>query len=111
EAPPTKAKCLVGRSCPVVLQLIGKGDVKKSAFQLDDTKQLRLVAYNFDEKSERGKLDIEGAACDTSLIDMESGARVERMLKVNELGNVTVRLNLGSAGHAIVSAKVIKDQP
>ena len=48
--PPAKAKWLDGKACPVVLQLLGKGDAAQSAFVIDDEKQLKLVAYNFGEK-------------------------------------------------------------
>ena len=59
--PPAKPKWVEGKASPVVLQLLGKGDFKQSAFQLDETNELKLVAYNFGDKPARGKLSIEGA--------------------------------------------------
>ncbi len=59
--PPAKAKWLDGKASSVVLQLIGKGDLKQSAFQLDETNELRLVAYNFGDKPAHGKLSVAGA--------------------------------------------------
>ena len=59
--PPALAPWQAGKACPVVLQLIGKGDTNQSAFQLDDSQQLRLVAYNFGKVKTRGALSLEGA--------------------------------------------------
>ena len=64
----------------MVLQLIGKGDAGQSAFRLDETNELRLVAYNFGEKAARGKLSVEGAASGTGEIEIGPGGREERTI-------------------------------
>jgi hypothetical protein len=106
QAPPTKAKWLEGKSCPVVLQLIGKGDTNESAFRLDQSKQLQLVAYNFGDKPVRGQLQIDGASSISGKIEIAPGARENRTIKAKGDGIVTARINLCDAGHAIVSARV-----
>jgi hypothetical protein len=111
DPPPAKAKSLVGDACPVVLQLIGEGDVKQSAFRLDKTKSLRLVAYNFGAKAARGKLSVEGATGAPGEIEIAPGGREERTIEANGPGKVNVRLDLGDAGHAIVSAGVAAPAP
>jgi hypothetical protein len=109
ESPPAKAEWLAGKACPVVLQLLGKGDDKQSAFQLDNTQSLRLVAYNFGEKEARGKFSIDGASGGKSEIKIDPGGREEQSIKSDGSSNVTVRLDLSDAGRAIVSARV--EQP
>jgi hypothetical protein len=52
--PPEKPKWVDGKACPVVLQLLGKTEFKQSAFQLDGTNELKLVAYSFGDKPVRG---------------------------------------------------------
>ncbi len=110
-APPAKAKWLAGMACPVVLQLIGKGDEKKSAFQLDKTNELRLVAYNFGEKEARGKLNVEGATAAKTEIDLAPGVREEQTIKTDGAKTVTAKLDLDDFGHAIVSARTISSPP
>lgn len=111
EPPPAKAEWESGEASTVVLQLIGQGDVDRSAFQLDGTKQLRLVAYNFGEKVAKGKLTVEGATVEGGDLDIAPGARVERVIRVEKPGQVTVRAVMGEAGHAIVSARVVETVP
>ncbi len=106
ESPPAKSKWLDGQACPVVLQLIGKGDEKQSAFQLDDSRQLRLIAYNFGDKTAQGNLEILGAKCTETQIEIVPGGREELTLTVDGERNVTAKLDLASVGHAIVSANV-----
>ena len=109
--PPAQAKWRTGTPCPVVLQLIGKGDVKQSAFQLDTTKELRLVAYNFGEKAARGKLNVEGATGGPADIEIAPGAREEWTLQADGQENVTVRYEGGEIGQAVVSGRVTKSAP
>ncbi len=108
KPPPPKAKWLAGKACPVVLQLVGKTDFKQSAFQLDDQRQLQLVAYNFGSRSAHGILKLEGAILDANEIEIAPGSRVERRITANGSDQVTARLDLGELGHAIVSARVRK---
>ena len=110
EPPPAKPKWVEGKPSSVVLQLLGKGDFKQSAFQLDETNELKLVAYNFDDKPAHGKLNIEGATAAKSEIELAPGAREEQTLKTNGKGKVTAKLDLGDAGHAIVTANLLKAQ-
>jgi hypothetical protein len=107
EAAPTKPKWKSGMPNPVVLQLIGKSDWKRSAFQLDESKELRLVAYNFGEKSASGRLTLEGASGAPPYLELDSGDRVEHTIQVNGPGTVTARLELGIDAHALVSARTI----
>lgn len=111
EPAPTKAEWRAGKASPVVLQLLGKGDEKQSAFLLDETMQLRLVAYNFGEKAARGSLHVEGATGATDEIEIAASGREERTIKVHVPGKVTARLELGEAGQAIVSARVMTAAP
>jgi hypothetical protein len=107
---PTKPKWQPGKACPVVLQLIGKGDWKQSAFQLDDSKELRLVVYNFGKRTARGPINIEGATeapGATTVIEIPAGERVERTLTANGTDNVTAKLPLGDMGTAVVSARIV----
>jgi hypothetical protein len=110
EPPPPKAKWLPGKACPVVLQLVGKGDMNKSAFQLGNSNELRLVAYNFGTKPVRGELDIEGATIEKMHIEMDPASRNVRTLSVNDRAHVTARLKLDDGERAIVSARIFGAQ-
>lgn len=105
ESPPAKPEWRAGEACPVVLQLVGDADFKQSAFRLDKSNELRLVAYNFGDRQARGKLRIEGATGQSAEVTIEPGGKAEQLLQVKEPGQVTVRLDLGNLGEAIVSAK------
>jgi hypothetical protein len=111
EPPPAKAKWVEGKPCPVVLQLIGQGDVKQSAFQLDPSKTLKLVAYNFGDKPAHGELTLKGATMEDKAIELKPGGRQERMIQVQGPAGVTVRLDLGSTGHATAAARVLAPAP
>jgi hypothetical protein len=111
EPPPAKAEWVAGKACPVVLQLVGKGDVKQSAFRLDETNELRLVAYNFGDNAARGELSIEGATGATGELEIEPGGREERTIKADGPGQVTVQLDLADDGNAVVSARVMAAAP
>jgi hypothetical protein len=106
QPPPATAKRLSVRPSRVILQLIGKGDTNQSAFELDATKKLRLVAYNFGDKPVRGKLGVEGARCPNPEIQIAAGAREERTIVADASGTVTVRFDVGDSAHAIVSGRV-----
>lgn len=106
QSPPPKAEWLAGKACPVVLQLLGKADMKHSAFELDPSKSLQLIAYNFGTEVEKGRLEIQGATGERSDIEIKPGERIERKLTVGDAKTVTVRLDLGETGHALVSANV-----
>jgi len=106
EPPPTKPPRLEGKPCPVVLQLVGQGDVKQSAFRLDDSKELHLIAYNFGDRVARGTLTFQGAAGPAGEIAIAPGAREQRTVKSDGKGSVIVRLDLGDLGRAIVSGRV-----
>jgi hypothetical protein len=86
--------------------LIGTGDVKQSAFAVDQSKDLRLVAYNFGDKPARGKLSIEGASSAAAEIEIAPGGREERTIRSTGAEKVTARLDLGEIGTAIVWARV-----
>ena len=107
EPPPAKPAWRAGKACPVVLQLIGQGDVKQSAFRLDETNELRLAAYNFGPQAARGQLSVEGGGAEAVEIEIKPGDRQVQTISVARPGTVTVRLELGDAGTAIVSARVI----
>jgi hypothetical protein len=111
KPPPIKPESPMRKACPVVLQLIGKGDVKQSAFELDETNDLRLLAYNFGNEAARGDLSVDGAAGATSKIEIGPGGREERTIKAYGPGQVTARLDMGDEGDAIVSGRVITSTP
>jgi hypothetical protein len=111
EPPPEKAKWLDGKASQVVLQLLGETDFKQSAFRLDKSKGLRIVAYNFGDHSARGKLSVEGASGAPAEIEIAPGGREERTITPGGAGKVTVKLDLGGAGHAIVSARIVTPPP
>ncbi|HVT28448.1 MAG TPA: hypothetical protein VHE81_10585 [Lacipirellulaceae bacterium] len=104
--PPAKAKWLVGQASPVVLQLVGKGNAKQSAFQVDSKNTLQLVAYNFGDKPARGKLSVAGATGAKPDIEIAPGAREVQLIQPDGSKNVTARLDAGALGHAIVAANV-----
>ena len=110
-APPALAEWRTGKACQVVLQLIGKGDAAQSAFRLDETKQLLLVAYNFGDKAARGNMSVEGAVGAAGDIEIGPGGAKERTIKVDRPGKVTVRLEMRDVGHAVVSGRVITMAP
>jgi len=107
EPPPPKPAWSDRKPCPVVLQLIGPTDFKQSSFQLDNSKQLRLIAYNFGETAASGKLNMEGATADWKELELAPGAREERNITVAGPGSVNARLDFGDGVQAIVSARVI----
>jgi hypothetical protein len=106
---PAKPKFLEGKASSVVLQFIGKTDFKQSAYKLDDTNQLKLVAYNFGDKPVRGKLNIEGGTAAINEIEIAPGAREERTIKLSTK-KVTAKLDIAGSGHAIVAANVLHSQ-
>jgi hypothetical protein len=106
-APPAQPAWREGQACPVVLQLQGDGDVQASAFRMPKGRTLKLVAYNFGDRAARGKLAISGAAAADGAVELAPGARSERVLSVEAPGTVSVRLDLGAAGTAVASARVI----
>lgn len=105
EPPPAKVSWQDGIACPIVLQLIGKGDAALSAFRLNDAHELKLVAYNFGDQAARGALSAAGATVDGGPMEIEPGRRQERTIKVDNADSVTVRLDLGGLGQAVVSAR------
>ncbi len=105
---PAQPKWLEGKACPVVLQLVGKTDFKQSAFQLDKSAELKLVAYNFGDRLAHGKLAIEGATASMLEIRLAPHERQEQTIKVGDAPTVTINLDLGDSGHAIVAARVMK---
>jgi hypothetical protein len=109
--PPPQPEWRAGAPCPIVLQLIGAGDVAQSAFQLDPSGKLRLVAYNFGEKSVRGELRVEGATADRDRIEIEPGERSEQTIHAGDAELVAVRLDAGALGQAVVSARVVRAAP
>jgi len=110
-APRAKPKWQKGEAVPVVLQLAGKGDFKQSAFAVNESKDLRLIAYNFGDSLARGKLVAEGGKLNATDIAIEPGERKELSIATNGEDDVTVRLELeNGAGQAIVSAR-LTDSP
>jgi hypothetical protein len=106
EPPPEKPARQAGAACPVVLQLAGRGDAAGSAFHLDDARELKLTAYNFGAKAAKGTLSAAGAALGASELEIEPGGRREQTIKIDGPETVTVRLDLGELGEAVVSARV-----
>jgi hypothetical protein len=111
--PPANAKWIEGNPAPVVLQLVGKSDFKKSSFVFDGNvnkpNELRLIAYNFGHKPARGTLQVEGGACARSEIEIAPGAREERTVKPSGPGTLTIRLDAGDVGKSVVSARLTKE--
>jgi hypothetical protein len=110
QPPPAKPKWLDGKVCPVVLQIAGKGDFKQSAFELDGTKKLRLIAYNFGDKPAHGQLSVEGAKCDTAELTLAAGEHKELSLADVKPGVITAKLELRELGQALVVANAIQAQ-
>jgi hypothetical protein len=104
--PPKKADWRSATPCPVVLQLLGKGDVKLSAFRLDDRKEIRLVTYNFGDRMAQGTLQLQGARTDAAKIEVMPGGRDERVIAVDGSRTVRVQLNLEKNGQPVVSGHV-----
>jgi hypothetical protein len=111
QPPPARAPLLAGKACPVVLQLLGQGDMKQSAFRWDKAKGLQMLVYNFGEQPARGRLTIEGGSSPIGDIEIAPGAREERTFTVDAPGKITARLDLGDTGNAIVSARIIAPPP
>lgn len=110
-APPEKSTWRAGKASPVVLQLIGEGDSTKSAFRLDASGELQLVAYNFGKTPVSAALRVKGARVESSSIDVAPGGREVRVIRTHALGQVTVQLDTGDLGTAIVSGRVIEAGP
>ena len=106
--PPEKPKWLEGKASPVVLQLVGTPDFKQSAFQLDKSAELKLVAYNFGDRPANGQLIIQGATPDRIEVHLQPGARQEHTIHVGSADTVHANLDLGDQGHPIVTARVLK---
>ena len=68
------------------------------------------VAYNFSDKSAHGKLSLEGATAAKNEIEIAPGGREELTIKASGAKTVAAKLDLGNAGHAIVTANVLKPQ-
>jgi hypothetical protein len=111
QTPPAPAKWRDGKACPVVLQLLGATAFEQSAFFIGESKQLKLVAYNFGNDPARGTLVIEGAAGGAGEITIAPGARDERTTEVDGAGRVSASLDLGDDGKAIVSARTTTISP
>jgi hypothetical protein len=105
--PPAKAPWVEGKASPVVLQLLGTTDFKQSGFLIDNSKELRLVAYNFGSSEARGKLTAVGADDAAGDLTIAPGGRVEKMIHVAGPGNVSVRFELDNGEHAIVAARLV----
>lgn len=110
EPPPPPAPRRDGKACPVVLQLIGDTDFKQSAFRLDKSNELRLVAYNFSDRPVRGKLTGEGAADVPGEMEIAPASREERVIKATGADTLVIRLDAADAGRAIVSARIVKSE-
>jgi hypothetical protein len=74
---------------------------------LPELKELRLIAYNFGDKPVSGKFSMVGATGTADNVELAAGERAEQTIKVDGEKTVTVRLDLGEAGSAVVSANVI----
>ncbi|WP_428303931.1 hypothetical protein [Lacipirellula sp.] len=105
--PPAKPAWSEGSPCPVVLQISGAGDVKQAAFQLDAERELRLTAYNFGDETAKGVLKVEGCTCSAPEITIEAGQKVDRILKVSDVEDITVELDLNEIGRAVAAARVV----
>jgi hypothetical protein len=106
--PPAKAEWREGKASPVVLQLLGTTDFKQSVFVTGKSKDLKLVAYNFGKNAASGKLTVEGGTSSSNRLSIPPGGREERTITTNNTDKVTVRLDLGSEGTPIVSARLAK---
>ncbi len=111
-APPAKAAWVNSPpACAVVLQLLGATDFKQSGFLVDKSKDLRLVAYNFGDKPAHGKFSMQGATGPSDSIDIPAGARIEQSITTAGPGSVTVRLDLGDVGTAMVHGTLVTAPP
>jgi hypothetical protein len=90
-----------------VLQLLGQTDFKQSAFVTGQSKELHLVAYNFSHKPARGKLSSQGATGVPDELDIAPGGREERTIQSDGSAQLSVRLDLGDVGKAIVAARIV----
>lgn len=108
EPPPVKPPFLEGKATPVVLQLIGDGAVKQSAFVIDASKSLRLVMYNFSDQPARGTLSVDDGSVNESAVELMPGERKEIPVAIAaDAKTVTARLDAGALGKSIVSARVV----
>jgi hypothetical protein len=107
EPPPAKPAFRAGQPVPVVLQLLAKTDFKRSAFVLDESRQLRLAAYNFGDKPVQGTLKLTGATAEKSDLQLQPGLRQELTLTADDSAQVTAQLDLPGGHRAIVSGNVI----
>ncbi len=108
DPPPAKAKKLEGKPGSVVLQLLGHSDFKQSAFVLDDSKKMQLVAYNFGEQAARGVVRVRGGKTETGELEIAPGDRVTREITVDGPGEVSVTFDSGKSEHAIVSSRIVR---
>lgn len=105
--PPTIPTKKIPEASPVVLQLLGNGNVNQSAFEINDDGHLRLVAYNFSDQTVIGHLDIEGATGNLGSVEILSQSQREWKIGVTPPTMVAVRGDFGSHGKPLVAAKVI----
>jgi hypothetical protein len=106
EPPPAKPPRLEKTASPLVLQLIGKTDFKHSAFVLDETRQLKLVAYNFGDKPARGTLRVEGGRLLKDPGEFAIGAGDQKEVTIIADGDKPVTVRMEGPDPAIVSARV-----
>jgi hypothetical protein len=109
--PPRKPKQRIGKPCAVVVQILGQGNMAQSAFELDDSRKLRLVVYNFGNKEFQGELRVKGGAANAGQVKIRAGGREECAIENVTVGTVTVRLDLGAEGVAVASARTILPVP
>jgi hypothetical protein len=109
--PPAQAPWRAGPICPVVLQLIGKGDAALSAFRLDGQAELRLVAYNFGSADAQGAMTVEGAATSIGAVELPAADRREWVIQPDGEGAVKFQLELKEGGRAVVQANVAPAKP
>jgi hypothetical protein len=107
--PPAKSAWSEGSPSPVVLQLLGVGDVKLSAFRLAAGGQLRLTAYNFSDQAVAGTMTFSGCECAKPAVMIEPGGQVKRTLTIKAPGDVAVRLNITGLPAAVASARVVEN--
>jgi hypothetical protein len=107
---PAKETWRHGKPCPVVLQLVGRGDVQHSAFRLGNTKQLQLIAYNFGIQPVKGQISVEGAVAESNKIEIAPIGRVVRTLTATGADKIIARLKLGELGQAVVCGRVMMPQ-
>jgi hypothetical protein len=100
-----------GSACPVVLQLVGRGDFKRSAFNVGESREIRLSVYNFGEQHANGIVAIEGGGCDAPEITIEPGAKVDRTIRIGDAPMMKVELHLEGLGRAIAAARINSNSP